>query len=106
MMSLLCCVLQIRVSAYDSASPSQRVTAVVVVTVSRNENGPRFSHSTYSAEASHDAKLGDLVTTVNATDADQVGTTDTPWGRGELRRPGRAGKLTYPVNGRVANRSW
>ena len=61
--------------AYDSSNPAQKATALVSISVSRNENGPSFSHSTYKVVGPENVRLGVTVATVNATDKDGVSTT-------------------------------
>ena len=65
-------LLQLRVEAYDSSNPSQKATALVSISVSRNEYGPSFSQSTYAVEGPENVQLGVRVATVNATDKDGV----------------------------------
>lgn len=49
---------------------TQVATAYLDVTVRRNENTPRFTLSEYRAELLEYFPLGEIVTTVEATDAD------------------------------------
>lgn len=61
-----------RVIAFTTANPTQQTTAVVNITVSRNENGPVFVQSVYSTDAMESMSLGAIVIVVNATDLDNV----------------------------------
>ena len=67
-------LLQLRVVAYDSSNPSQKATALVTISVSRNEYGPSFSESTYAVVGPESVQLGTIVATVQATDKDGVST--------------------------------
>ena len=67
---------QILVEAYDSAFPDDVVSEVVVFDVLRNNYGPRFSLTTYTANINDFDPAGTFVGTVTATDQDsQVGCT-------------------------------
>ena len=60
--------------AYDNGSPSRRDTALVLVTVDRNLNRPRFEQSSQEVDILYDQELGSTIATVRATDDDsQVG---------------------------------
>ncbi len=65
-------VFQLRIVAFDSANPNQKVTTVVSIKVTRNENGPIYTRNTYSVHASETMDLGGFITQVNATDRDGV----------------------------------
>ena len=65
-------LLQLRVAAYDSSNPSQKVTTLVTISVSRNEYGPSFNESTYAVVGPESVQLGTIVATVQATDKDGV----------------------------------
>ena len=58
--------------AYDSLNSGQKATATVPITVSRNENGPVFNPTSYTAKANESMALGTIVTQVTATDSDGV----------------------------------
>lgn len=58
--------------AYTTANPTQQTTAVVNITVSRNENAPQFSRSSFSVDVLESAGLGSVILDVNATDLDNV----------------------------------
>ena len=68
---------QLRLEAWDSASPTEHASTTVTISVSRNENTPRFSQSLYSIQADTDTawrewQLGHVVATVEASDEDGV----------------------------------
>ena len=62
--------MQVRVVAYDSATPKQRASAVVYVTVKRNENKPLFKDDSYSASINTTYPQGLLILQVKAADKD------------------------------------
>ena len=51
-------------AAYDSANPAQKVTSTVLITVSRNENGPIFTKTTYEVNGLDSWSLGEFVVQV------------------------------------------
>ena len=63
---------QLYVMATDSGLPRLSDHATVTVSVRRNLNAPVFSAKVYEVEVPEDMAVGDLVTTVVATDADKV----------------------------------
>lgn len=58
--------------AYDSANPNQQASALVTIAVTRNENSPIFARNSYYVDATEAMPLGTFITTVNATDRDNV----------------------------------
>ena len=65
-------LLQLRVIAYDDASPNKIATATVSIYVTRNPNAPVFVGGPYSAIIPETQSLGALVIQTAATDLDQV----------------------------------
>ena len=63
---------QLRIIAYDSSNPNQKATALVSISVTRNENGPVFAKRTYRVDATESMELGARIVQVNATDKDGV----------------------------------
>ena len=61
---------QLRVVAYDSVYPSNRDTADVTISVTRNERAPIFSLPSYSQTIPDTFSLGQSILDVRATDAD------------------------------------
>lgn len=59
-----------RVVAYDSVYPSNRDTADVTISVTRNERAPIFSLPSYSQTIPDTFSLGQSILDVRATDAD------------------------------------
>lgn len=57
---------------YDDQTPYQRATADVVISVSRNVNGPLFQPDNYFRTITEETDVGIMVVDVNATDADNV----------------------------------
>ena len=61
------------VMATDSGPPSERLSSIVNVTISvldENDNHPRFTEESYAVYVSEAAVPGEVVLSVNATDAD------------------------------------
>ncbi len=71
---LFFCVFQLRLSVHDSANPSQKVYANMVMNVRRNTNAPQFDMETKEQVLLASTHLGASVTGVTATDEDEVGT--------------------------------
>ena len=69
-----CAVLQLRVIAYDSASPSRSATATVDIRVGRNPAAPVFTRSVYEQTIAETYALGAVVEQIIANDTDGVGT--------------------------------
>ncbi len=65
-------ILQIRVVAFDSCNPVQKVAAFVRVTVVRNENRPVFAQAEYTVNIEDTQPLGVSVATITAEDKDVV----------------------------------
>ena len=86
-----------KVAAYDSASPQQKVTTSVVFGIRRNEYPPQFSESLYEKEVTENFPLGARVLLVGATDRDQVGVTGRTDGRTEWQedRHSQNGQIQY-----------
>ena len=67
----ICCVLQLRVIAYDTAYPTNRATSDVIISVARDEFGPVFTPSaTYEITIPETTSIGSQVITVLAVDQD------------------------------------
>ena len=64
--------LQLAVTVHDSAIPNVRTTSTLTITVTRNQNPPRFTEDVYTANLNIQTKVGDPVITIRATDADGV----------------------------------
>ena len=58
------------IQAYDSKNPGQKATAEMIITVSRNENGPIFQRNAYSKKIQATTSLGSNIVTVIANDSD------------------------------------
>lgn len=65
-------ILQLRLSAYDSSSPAEKVYTEMVINVNRNEYGPAFAEERYEKVVLANAALGTEVMKVTATDRDVV----------------------------------
>ena len=59
-------------SAFDSSNPDQKIYADLIITVTRNENGPTFRESRYEEQILENAQLGSSIVKVEATDEDEV----------------------------------
>ena len=64
---------------YDSANPTQRATTEIAITVQRNVNAPRFERRSYQANVVENYPIGRLVTTVSASDDDNVSAQTCLW---------------------------
>ncbi len=65
-------LLQLRVQAYDSASPDQKIYTEIVFPIKRNENSPQFTTQVFNADISENHALGVSIIQLTATDNDQV----------------------------------
>ena len=65
-------LFQLRVIAYDSASPARTATSTVNIQVSRNPSAPVFTRAVYEQTIPETYPLGTAVETVLASDADGV----------------------------------
>ena len=63
---------QVRVAAFDSAYPENRVFTNVGFTVTRNPNAPIFTSTEYPKDIDEKFPIGDIVVQVRATDLDRV----------------------------------
>ena len=70
-MTLTVC-LQLAVTVHDSAIPRVRTTSTLTITVMRNQNPPVFTEDVYNANVNIQTKVGDVIATIKATDADGV----------------------------------
>ena len=59
-------------TVHDSAIPSVRTTAILTVTVARNQFPPVFTENPYQVSIQPENRIGDLVGTILATDQDGV----------------------------------
>ena len=67
------CLFQLRVTAYDSVYPNELATSTVIVTVTRNDNGPVFTPAAnYEKTVVATFGVGEVVLTVTAKDMDNV----------------------------------
>ena len=62
--------------AYDSVYPDQIASTVVLITVTRNRNGPEFKSSSYKKTIAEDFEVGGEVLVVEAEDDDEFVSTD------------------------------
>ncbi|GFN78435.1 protocadherin fat 4, partial [Plakobranchus ocellatus] len=62
----------VRLQAFDTAYPDNRAQADLNIRVVRNSNGPVFSQSRYDFTVAETLPIGDLIGTVQATDADTM----------------------------------
>jgi len=65
-------LFQLSVLLWDTAYPQKTSTATLTLSISRNENPPKWSKSDYRVKANDRYKLGDEIVTVKATDKDKV----------------------------------
>ena len=61
-----------RVTAYDSLSPSKVATSTVIITVIRNPSPPQFTLPSYEVTIPETYSLGQTVVNVTAIDPDGV----------------------------------
>lgn len=64
------CLLKITVQASDQGVPPRTADSVITVAVSQDQNIPVFDAQSYSSKLKADAKVGDVVAQVRATDKD------------------------------------
>ena len=68
-----CVLLQLTLIAYDNVYPNQQATSTVVVTVTRNDNGPVFTPTaTYEKTVVGTFGVGEVILRVTANDMDKV----------------------------------
>ena len=66
-------LLQLTLIAYDNVYPNQQATSTVVVTVTRNDNGPVFTPAaTYEKTVVGTFGVGEMILRVTANDRDKV----------------------------------
>ena len=65
-------LLQLSVLLWDTAYPQKTSTATLTLSISRNENPPKWSKPDYKVKVNDRYKLGDEIVTVKATDEDKV----------------------------------
>ncbi|KAJ8318063.1 hypothetical protein KUTeg_003154 [Tegillarca granosa] len=61
---------QLRVRAYDSVFPTDITTATVAISISRNENAPRFLSNEYRVTINETISVGTCILNTTAVDAD------------------------------------
>ena len=64
--------MQLRVAAYDSANPAQKIFTEILFPVRRNEFAPEFAKNLYQKEVSENFPIGVAILTVSASDRDKV----------------------------------
>ncbi|XP_035826838.1 protocadherin Fat 4-like [Aplysia californica] len=73
----------LRIQAYDTVYSGNRVQADLVIRVVRNRNGPVFANGRYDFTIAETFPLGNIIGTVEATDADRDQVTFTSLAGGE-----------------------
>ena len=63
--------MQLRIEAGDGGEPPCTISTVVVVSVTRNLQQPRFNQAEYTVDILETHDLETVVTTVQATDSDE-----------------------------------
>lgn len=70
--SLYSACLQLRIVAFDTGNPDQRVSTDIIIYVKRNEHSPVFGKTMYTRTITAATELGAPLLTINATDEDTV----------------------------------
>lgn len=67
------CILQLRVQATRAFQVNvQTATAMVLISVRRNQHGPEFNQSIYEASITENHRVGVFILSVYASDRDNV----------------------------------
>ena len=102
-LTLMCCSDQLRVAAFDTGNPDQKVYTDMKIYVSRNENGPEFKKDSYSTTIVKSTALGSPILTVQAVDKDTV--TQSKTERRTRAGGGAGGRAGGRVGGRLDERT-
>ncbi len=72
--AILIWIFQLRIRASDQRSPTEKTSeANIRITISRDEQPPRFTGAPYTTEISENKRVNDTVMTIRASDPDLQG---------------------------------